>query len=457
MSNIAVVGTGYVGLAYAAALADLGHRVTALDVLADRIAGLQTGTIPFYEPGLAELVGRGNESGRLRFSTDFRTAVGGAEFVFLCVGTPPLPNGDADMRQVESAATCVGASLSAGRRTLIINKSTMPPGSADLVTAIVRRHAPDAVRFEVVSNPEFLREGSALHDIRHPDRIVLGADNPEAADVVAALYEPIGAPVLVTDRRAAEMMKYAANAFLATKISFINEIAQLCEEAGVDVNVVAEGIGMDFRIGHRFLHAGLGFGGSCFPKDVAALIRLADRAGLPSRSLRSTLQINEDTPVRFLDRAERMLGEFDGRLIGVWGLSFKEETDDIRNSPAIVTIKLLEARGARVQAYDPAAMVAASPIVPEVAMTRSAYEAAAGADAVLLATPWNEFRQVDLRRVAELMSGDVLLDGRNLYDPRLVAEARLRYLGIGRGVPFPTPRRMQNDGIQPKPLAEASV
>lgn len=449
MSKISVVGTGYVGLAYAAALADLGHEVTAVDVLPERISTLAGGKIPFHEPGLEELVQRELRSGRLRFTMDYATSVGVADFVFLCVGTPSAPNGDADMRQVQEAAACIGAALSAGHRTLIVNKSTMPTGSGDLVARIVGANARDGAAFAVVANPEFLREGSALHDIRHPDRIIVGADDREAAEAVAALYAPIGAPVLVADRRSAEMMKYAANAFLATKISFINEIAQLCEETGVDVNVVAEGIGMDGRIGRRFLHAGLGFGGSCFPKDVAALVRLADEAGIHPRLLRSILQINDDVRVRFLDRAERMLGGLDGRLIGVWGLSFKEETDDVRNSPALATIELLLSRGARVQAYDPAAMPTALRALPELAMTENVYQAATGADAVLVATPWNEFRQIDLHRVASLMKGDLLLDGRNLYEPRVVAESCLRYLGIGRGASFPAPRRLSMDIVIP--------
>jgi len=457
MSNISVIGTGYVGVAYAAALADLGHEVIALDLIPERISTLAAGRVPFYEPGLEELVQRGAQSGRLRFTTDYDIAVPGADFVFLCVGTPSAPNGEADLRYVQDAAASIGARLSTDHRTLIVNKSTMPSGSADLVARILSANARMGASFGVVSNPEFLREGSALHDIRHPDRIILGTDDPETADEVAALYAPLGAPVLVTNSRSAEMVKYAANAFLATKISFINEIAQLCEEAGVDVNVVAEGIGMDGRIGQRFLHAGLGFGGSCFPKDIAALIRLAEQAGLRSRLLRSIVEINDDVRVRFLDRAERMLGGLDGRLVGVWGLAFKEETDDVRNSPALATIELLLMRGARVQAYDPAAMATAARALPELPMTQNAYHAATGADAVLVATPWNEFRQIDLHRVADLMSGDVLLDGRNLYDPRVVADARMRYLGIGRGVPFPTPRRLPTDIVTPDPLEEVSA
>jgi len=436
MSAIAVVGTGYVGLAYAAALADLGHEVIALDVLPSRIAMLEAGRIPFFEPGLEELVQRGAQSGRLRFTTDYRNAVSGADFIFLCVGTPSTRDGDVDMRQVEAAAAEIGVSLRPGQRTVIVNKSTMPVGSGDVVHCIVQRHASPGATFSVVSNPEFLREGSALHDIRHPDRIVLGSDDRETAEAVAALYEPINASVLITERRSAEMVKYAANAFLATKISFINEVAQLCDELGVDVNVVAEGIGLDHRIGQRFLHAGLGFGGSCFPKDVAALARMADEAGLEPRLLRSVLRINEEVRARFIDRAERLLGGLRGRLVGVWGLSFKEDTDDIRDSPALAAIALLHVRGARVQAYDPAAMTNAARAMPELALTDSAYEAAAGADAVLLATPWGEFHQIDLFRVADSMAGDVLLDGRNLYEPRTVADAGLRYLGIGRGAPL---------------------
>lgn len=433
VSAITVVGTGYVGLAYAAALAELQHDVIGLDVVPSRISSLQRGVTPFFEPGLDEMLVRGTASGRLVFTTDYTKAVSRSEFVLLCVGTPSGPNGDADMTQVDAAVSSIGAHLSEQHRTIVVNKSTMPIGAGDHVEEILRRHAPTRARFGVVSNPEFLREGTALDDIFNPDRIVLGAEDALDAEAVAQLYQALDAPVLITSRRSAEMVKYAANAFLATKISFINEVAQICDELGADVSVVARGIGMDGRIGSRFLHAGLGFGGSCFPKDVMALSHMAERAGINAQLLRSVQQINRDVRTRFIDRAELALGGLNKRRIGVWGLSFKEDTDDIRSSPALDTIGMLWGRGAQVVAYDPQAMPAAARAFPELEMVHNAYQAADGADAVVLATPWAEFAEINLSRVARSMAGDLLLDGRNLFDPKMVASAGLRYLGVGRG------------------------
>ena len=436
MSRVCVVGGGgYVGLGYAVALADLGNEVVGLDIAEDRVAALNAGRSPLYEPGLEELLGRNLAAGRLRFTVDYAAGVPAAEFVLLCTGTPSLADGEADLRQVRAAAAAVGRQLRPGRRTIVVNKSTMPVGSAELVAGIVAEHAPAGAEFRVVSNPEFLREGRVVHDILHPDRVVLGADDREAAEAVAALYAPLGAPILVTDHRSAEMIKYAANAFLATKISFINEVARLCERLGADVETVAEGMGLDPRIGPRFLRAGLGFGGSCFPKDVGALTRMADDAGLHPGLLRAVLEINADVRRRFARRAERLLGGLDGRVVAVWGLAFKEDTDDLRESPALAVIGMLLERGATVRAHDPAAMANAAARLPGVAMCATPYEAAAGADAVLVCTPWREFRQVDLGRVAAAMRGDLLLDGRNLYDPAAAAAAGLRYEGIGRGRP----------------------
>ena len=434
MSRICVVGGGgYVGLGYAVALADLGNDVVGLDIDEERVAALNAGRSPLYEPGLEELLGRNLAAGRLRFTADYAGAVPDADFVFLCTGTPSLADGEADLRQVRAAAAAVGIHLSPGRRTIVVNKSTMPVGSAELVARIVAEHAPPGADFRVVSNPEFLREGRVVHDILHPDRVVLGAEDPEAAEAVAALYAPLAAPILVTDHRSAEMIKYAANAFLATKISFINEVARLCERLGADVTTVAEGMGLDPRIGPRFLHAGLGFGGSCFPKDVGALTRMADDAGLHPGLLRAVLEINADVRRRFVRRAEQLLGGLDGRVVAVWGLAFKEDTDDLRESPALAVVEMLQERGAAVRAHDPAAMANAAPRLPAVTLCATPYVAAAGVDAVLVCTPWREFRQIDLARVAAAMRGDLLLDGRNLYDPAAVAAAGLRYEGIGRG------------------------
>jgi UDPglucose 6-dehydrogenase len=434
MSRICVVGGGgYVGLGYAVGLAELGHDVIGLDIDADRVALLNRGESPIFERGLPELLGRGLAEGRLRFTTDYAEAVPDAEFIVLCTGTPSLSDGEADLRQVRAAAAAIGAHLRAGRSAIIINKSTMPVGTADIVADIVGEHAPAGATFAVVSNPEFLREGRVIDDILRPDRIVLGASDPAAAAAVERLYAPLGAPTIVTDHRSAELTKYAANAFLATKISFINDIARLCERLGADVSDVARGMGLDPRIGSRFLHAGIGFGGSCFPKDVGALSRMAEGAGLHPGLLRAVIEINADARRRFVARADALLDGLDGRQIAVWGLAFKEDTDDLRDSPAIAIIELLQERGATVRAHDPAALANARRRLTGVALCGDPLAAAANADAVLLCTPWPLYAEVDLARLAATMRGDLVLDGRNFLDPAAVAAAGLRYEGIGRG------------------------
>lgn len=434
MTPICVVGGGgYVGLGYAVALAEMGHNVVGLDIDADRVERLNQGESPIYEAGLPEILRRNLDAGRLHFTTDYAEAVPGSDIVFLCTGTPSLSDGEADLRQVRAAAASIGAHLQPGTWTVVVNKSTMPVGTAELVAAIVAEHAPAGAEFAVVSNPEFLREGRVLHDILHPDRVVLGADDDKAIAAVSDLYEPLGAPILKTDHRSAELIKYAANAFLATKISFINDIARLCERMGADVTVVAAGIGADERIGPRFLHAGIGFGGSCFPKDVGALTRMAEGAGLHPGLLRAVLEINRDAGRRFVARADELLGGLDGCQIGVWGLAFKEGTDDLRDSPAVSVIEMLVERGASIRAHDPAALENAASRLPGITLCDDPYAVATGAHAVALCTPWPEYREIDFARLKGLMRGDLLLDGRNMLDPTRVEAAGLRYEGIGRG------------------------
>ncbi len=434
MTRICVVGGGgYVGLGYAVALAEIGHDVVGLDIDVERVERLNAGKSTIFETGLPDMLARNLEAGRLVFTTDYDRAVPGSEIVFLCTGTPSLSDGEADLRQVRSAAMSIGAHLRPGTATIIVNKSTMPVGAAEMVGGIIAEYAPAGAAFTVISNPEFLREGRVLQDILHPDRIVLGGDNLHAVARVAELYEPFGAPVLKTDHRSAELIKYAANAFLATKISFINDIARLCERLGADVSVVAQGIGADDRIGPRFLQAGIGFGGSCFPKDVGALTRMAEGAGLHPGLLKAVLDINRESQRRFVARAEELLGGLDGRSICVWGLSFKEDTDDLRESPAVAVVEMLVERGAAVRAHDPAALENAAMRLPQVALARDPYAAARGASAVLVCTPWPEYANVDFARVAEVMTGDLVLDGRNMLDPTRVETANLRYEGIGKG------------------------
>jgi UDPglucose 6-dehydrogenase len=432
MASIAIIGLGYVGLVYGAAFADLGNQVVGVDIDAEKVARLHRGGIPIYEPGLDELIRRNRETGRLRFTTRYEEAVPDAEFVFICVGTPSTLDGDADMRAVRAAALSIGQNLRG--HTIVVNKSTMPIGSGDLVTALIEHVKPADATFAVVSNPEFLREGSAVYDVFHPSRIVLGAEDRQAAERVADLYRVLQAPILITDRRSAEMIKYASNAILATRISFINEIAQICEQLGADVTVVAKGMGYDPRIGPLFLEAGIGFGGSCFPKDVRALMSMAEQAGCHPQLLHAVLEINQDQRRRFVRKLQELLGDLHGKRIALWGLSFKQDTDDIRESPAIDILRMLLQRGAEVRAYDPAAMPHAAAVVPEASYVSDAYEAVVDADALLIATPWNEFKQADLARVRTLMRQPVLLDGRNIYDPAEARRLGFIYVGVGRGI-----------------------
>ncbi len=430
MAVITIIGTGYVGLVTGAAFADLGNSVYGVDINAEKVERLSRGITPIYEPGLEELVARNVKAGRLKFTTCYDEAVPQSEFVFICVDTPSSYDGDADMRAVRSASRMIGQSMT--DHTIVVNKSTMPIGSGDLVTSILEEtRGPDAT-FAVVSNPEFLREGSAVTDVFHPSRVVLGAEDRQAAERVAELYRTQNAPIVITDRRTAEMIKYASNAILATRISFINEMAQICEQVGADVTVVAQGMGHDPRIGPLFLEAGIGFGGSCFPKDVKALAFMAEENGCHPQLLHAVLEINRDMRRRFVWRLQNLIGELHGRRIALWGLAFKQDTDDIRESPGLDIARILQQRGASVVAYDPAALENAKRDLPEIEYAPDPYEAVRGADALLVATPWNEFKQADLKRVRELMKTPVLLDGRNLYKREEIGDLGFIYASVGR-------------------------
>jgi UDPglucose 6-dehydrogenase len=431
MAQIAVIGTGYVGLGTGAVFADLGNQVVGVDIDAAKVAQLNTGHSPIFEPGLEELLARGRHTGRLTFTTDYAVAVPNADFVFICVGTPTAPHGGADMSYVRAAARSIGRQLAPGRHTIVVNKSTMPIGSGDLVGALLGEESPPGAAFAVVANPEFLREGSAVRDMQHPDRIVLGSADRTAAEAVAELYQAFSAPTLVTDLRTAEMIKYAANAFLATKLAFINEVAHICEALGADVRQVAAGMGLDHRIGAHYLNAGIGFGGSCLPKDVKALEFMAEEADCHPQLLRAVLDINRDGPRAFVRKLDRLLGGVEGTTIAIWGLAFKPNTDDLRDALSLAIIEDLQARGARITAYDPAAMTNARALLPTVTFCADAYAAATGADAVALVTEWNEFKGLDLARVQASMRRPVLVDGRNLYNPRELAALGFIYRGIG--------------------------
>jgi UDPglucose 6-dehydrogenase len=430
MATISIIGTGYVGLVYGAAFADLGNHVYGVDINERKVEQLQSGVCPIFEPGLEEMLQRNINAGRLEFTTSYQDSVPQSEFAFICVDTPSAFNGEADMRMVRSAAEMLGKSLSG--HTVIINKSTMPIGSGDLVSSIVEEHRNADATFAVVSNPEFLREGNAVRDVFQPSRIVLGSDDPAACTDVSELYRTLDAPTVITDTRTAEMIKYASNAILATRISFVNEIAQICEGVGADITVVSRGMGLDPRIGPLFLDAGIGFGGSCFPKDVRALAHMAAETGCHPQLLHAVLDINQDQRRRFVHKLQDLLEDLNGKRIAIWGLSFKQDTDDIRESPALDVVRMLTQRGAEVIAYDPAAMENARTEIPELKTADDQYTAVEDADALLLITPWNQFRQANLTRVRDLMRTPVLLDGRNMYEPNVARELGFIYAGIGR-------------------------
>ena len=431
MKQICVVGVGYVGLVTGACFADLGNRVVALDVNEERIENLKKGIMPIYEPGLEELVERNVKAGRLSFTTSYKEAVEGTEFAFIAVGTPSGVNGEADLQYVAAAATSIAENMNGP--LIIINKSTVPVGTGDWVADIVKGAQPKPVDFWVVSCPEFLREGSAIGDFMNPHRTVLGSLHPEAAEKVAQLHLPLRAPIVITDLRTAEMIKYASNAFLATKISFMNEVADICEALGADVKEVAAGMGYDARIGRHFLDAGLGWGGSCFPKDVLALAFMAEEKGLDPRILNTVMDVNYKRRKEAVAYIESMTGGVKGKTIGLLGLAFKPNTDDMRDAPSIDIAQELTAAGAKVRAFDPVAMDVARSILPAVEMFDDPYTMAEGCDALMVNTEWNEFKQLDLVKIKELLNAPVIFDGRNIYEPSLMKEMGFRYRGIGRG------------------------
>jgi UDPglucose 6-dehydrogenase len=432
MKQICVIGVGYVGLVTAACFADLGNCVVALDVDEKRVENLKRGIMPIYEPGLKELVDRNTKSGRLSFTTSYAEALKGVEFAFIAVGTPSGVDGNADLQYVDSAARSIARNMTAP--LIIINKSTVPIGTGDWAADIVKSAQPEPIDFAVVSCPEFLREGSAISDFMSPHRTVIGSLDREAANKVAQLHLPLRAPIVITDLRTAEMIKYASNAFLATKISFINELADLCERVGADVKEVAAGMGYDARIGRHFLDAGLGWGGSCFPKDVEALAYMAKEKGLNPRILNQVMDVNYDRRKAVVSHLEQLLGgSLRGKQIGLLGLAFKPNTDDMRDAPSIDISNALVAAGAQVRAYDPVARKTAAPLMPAIEICDDVYHMADGCDALVVVTEWNEFKQLDLTKVKDLLKSPVVYDGRNIYDPELMKEMGFAYRAIGRG------------------------
>lgn len=434
MAKICVIGTGYVGLVTGTCFADMGHSVTCLDIDESRIDQLNLGVMPIYEPGLEQLVDQNVEAGRLEFTTSYPKALDGSEFAFIAVGTPSSEDGEADMQYVRSAIDSIAENLD--HPVIIVNKSTVPVGTGDWVAEIIQeRNGKNTPKFSVVSNPEFLREGTAVNDFMQPDRVVLGSTDSEAADKVAELYQALRSPIMITDLRTAEMVKYASNAYLASRISFINEIANICESLGADVREVARGMGMDKRIGPAFLDAGLGWGGSCLPKDVKALAHMAATHGAHPQLLQAVMDINLNQRSLAVRKLEQALGVLKGKTIGVLGLSFKPNTDDTRDSPSLDIIRMLLAKGASVQGFDPQAMKASQEEVPELITCQNPYDVAEGADALLLATEWNEFKSLDFKRIKANMRGRVIVDGRNIWDGCELHDLGFTYFGMG--VPQP--------------------
>jgi UDPglucose 6-dehydrogenase len=432
--RIAVIGTGYVGLVSGACFSEFGVAVTCVDKDQTKIARLQKGEIPIYEPGLDQIVQNNMRAGRLAFTTDLVSAVAGADAVFIAVGTPSRRgDGHADLTYVFGAAEEIAAALTG--YTVLVTKSTVPVGTGRRVAEIVRAARPDA-EFDVVSNPEFLREGSAIQDFMRPDRVVIGAETERAQEIMRELYRPlylIETPMIFTSIETAELTKYAANSFLAAKISFINEMADLCEQVGADVQDVAKGIGLDGRIGRKFLHAGPGYGGSCFPKDCLALVKTAQDAGAPTTIVETVVKVNETRKQRMAERIIRACGgSVQGKTVAVLGLTFKPNTDDMRDSPSLTIVPALQRAGAAVRAFDPEGMEEATKLLSGIRFCANAYEAMEGADALVIVTEWNEFRALDLKRVASLLRSPTVIDLRNIYKPADMADAGFYYFSIGR-------------------------
>jgi UDPglucose 6-dehydrogenase len=429
--NICMVGTGYVGLVTGACLADFGMNVTCVDKDEAKVAALQRGQIPIYEPGLEEMVAKNERAGRLRFTTDLKSAIESSLAIFIAVGTPPRPDGSPDLTFVRQVAETVAEHMNGYK--VVVTKSTVPTGTGRMIEQIIgqnRRHD-----FSVVSNPEFLREGSAIADFMRPDRIVIGASDRRSVEVMKEIYSPlflVETPFVITDVASAELIKYASNGFLAVKISFINEIARLCELMGADVHDVARGMGLDKRIGPKFLHPGPGFGGSCFPKDTAAAADLARQHGYRFRIIEATMDVNRETKERMIQKIAGAVGDIQGKTAAVLGLSFKPETDDIRESPAMAVVSDLLHAGARVRAFDPAAMDNARAVLKDLYYARDAYDCAQGADFLVLLTEWNEFRALDLDRLAAALHSKTFIDLRNVYEPGEMKSSGWNYVAVGR-------------------------
>jgi UDPglucose 6-dehydrogenase len=428
--KLAVVGSGYVGLVTGACFASMGHEVVCVDVDAKKIAMLKKGKSPIYEPGLEELIRKHAAKKKLSFTTDLKAAARKAEVLFICVGTPPRDNGEADLSFVEHVARDIAREIRSYK--VIVEKSTVPVRTGQKVKETLERFAPKGVSFDVASNPEFLREGTAIKDFMHPDRVVLGVSSGRARKLLETLYKPLKCTLVVTDIQSAEIIKHASNSFLAMKISFINAVSNICERTGADVEQVALGMGLDRRIGRSFLNAGIGFGGFCFPKDVSAFIRISEKLGYHFDLLKAVEDINESQKKLFLKKVEDALWNIGSKRIAVLGLAFKPNTDDMRFAPSVDIIEYLQKHGAKISAYDPHAMGRAKDILKNVTYGKNAYDTCRDADCVLILTEWDEFKSLDLKRLQKILHQPVVVDGRNIFDPKLMADLGFRYSSIGR-------------------------
>jgi len=428
--DIAIIGSGYVGLVTGACLADLGNYVICVDNDQSKVEMLRSGIVPIYEPGLEELLAVNIKEGRLCFSDSIQAGVENSEIIFIAVGTPPKSNGEADLSAIEKVSREVAQNMASYR--LIVEKSTVPVKTGEWVARTITENNIHRADFDVASNPEFLREGSALEDFMNPDRIILGVSSDRAANLLVKLYEPLNAPILITDINSAELIKHASNAFLAMKISFVNSVANICEKTGADIHKVAKGIGLDKRIGEAFLQAGIGYGGSCFPKDVLAFIHLAERIGYDFKLLKAVKEVNDYQKGKVVTKLKEINGNLRGKVVGILGLAFKPNTDDMRGAPSLDIITLLKQEGVVVKAYDPVAEAVARRLIPDIIYCSNPYEAADGADALVVVTEWKEFKRLDLLKIKSLMKSPVIIDGRNIYDPAKMRALGFVYRGIGR-------------------------
>ncbi len=429
MKNISVIGTGYVGLVAGTCFAELGNNVICADVDLKKIESLNNGICPIYEPGLDELIGKNVKAKRLSFTTDLDKAVNDSDLIFIAVGTPPKESGEADLSYVERVARQI--SSFAKKPKIVVEKSTVPVETCEKIETVLNRNS-NGISFEVVSNPEFLREGTAVEDFMKPDRVVVGCRSEHAKKEMEELYAPLKAPIIFTDVKSAEIIKHASNSFLATKISFINGVANLCEQVGADVEKVAEGMGYDKRIGRSFLYAGIGYGGSCFPKDVSAFVSICDKHGYDFALLKEVQKINKLQRINFIKKIESSLWVVKGKTIAVLGLSFKPNTDDMRDAPSIDIINALQSEGAVIKAFDPVAMEKAKPFLPKIQYCRDEFEACAKADALVILTEWPRFKKIDLKKLKQAMNSNIVLDGRNIFDQAEMKKLGFNYISIGR-------------------------